>query len=155
MIMTKQKDSKPKKSYNVGNLYAQKYKTPEARKGLCTRYCEHLKNGFTKDCFPECDYLTVYDYIEKYPEDFDIVEIRIAERTQLLRWEQRLAKNADEGGGNATCSIFGVKNIARAINKTLWVDSIDHNFVDGEAKPIPVTFAIETVSARKPDADSE
>ena len=54
-----------------GNNNAMKFKTPEKRKALCKKWCEHLAAGLTRDSFPDCDPQTFRKYCRLFPEDFN------------------------------------------------------------------------------------
>lgn len=96
----------------IGNEYARKFKTPEQRTQLCADWCAHLRNGFTKESFPQCDPQTFKRYMKEFPDDFDVYAIAAAEREQKMRWEERIQKCADTGIGSASAIIFGLKNIS-------------------------------------------
>lgn len=55
---------------------------------------------------------TVYNWIEAYPEFFDAVKAGRAAGQAI--WEQRLANLALTAEGNATATIFAMKNLYRA-----------------------------------------
>lgn len=95
-----------------GNTYNMKFKTSEERKTLCNQWCEHLKQGFTRECFPYCDPQTFRRYVKDFPEDFDTQAIFSAEKFQIMEWEKKLHNIANTGTGNASAAIFGLKNIA-------------------------------------------
>ena len=71
-----------------GNNYAMKFETPEARKELCRRFCEHVEGGLSKECFPDCDPQTFNRYVKDFPEDFDTALIEQAFRKGQCFWEQ-------------------------------------------------------------------
>jgi len=71
-----------------GNDYNLKYKTSKERKKVCHEWCEHLKKGLSKKCFPNCDLKTIKFYMKKYPEDFPPDIICEAERLGMLFWEK-------------------------------------------------------------------
>jgi len=54
---------------------------------------------------------TIYDWAEKFPEFSDAK--RTAEGLAILFWERLNAKLAQTGQGNATATIFGLKNRSR------------------------------------------
>ena len=64
-----------------------------------------------------------------------------------MRWEARLAKIADEGGGNgsAVSVIFGLKNVA----PEEWRDRIEHTGKDGG----PIQSVTLTADLTRLDAD--
>lgn len=62
---------------------AKAFPTPESRKELCRKYCEYLKQGYSKQFFPECGKETMRQYRKAFPEDFDVEEIDKALRIGL------------------------------------------------------------------------
>lgn len=71
-----------------GNQRAAKYNTLEKRQELCKKWCAHMRMGYTKESFEECDPQTFRCYIKDFPGDFDIDEINAAERAGRLKWEK-------------------------------------------------------------------
>jgi len=69
------------------NNYNLKWKTPEERKAVCKRFCEHIEQGYTVDCFEDCDFKTIKRYINDYPEDFPSDMISAAKRKSRIYWE--------------------------------------------------------------------
>ncbi len=58
------------------------------RRALCLAYISHISNGLSDSCFPECSDDTIRRYIEHFPEDFPIEEIKAAKRLRQAMWEQ-------------------------------------------------------------------
>jgi hypothetical protein len=54
---------------------------------------------------------TIYDWTDKFPEFSDAK--RTAESLALLFWERQNIKLAQTGEGNATATVFGLKNRSR------------------------------------------
>lgn len=54
---------------------------------------------------------TIYDWAEKFPEFSDAK--MVAEGLALLFWERRNIELAQTGQGNATATVFGLKNRSR------------------------------------------
>lgn len=96
-----------------GSMNREKYKTDEEKIALFNAVCEHLRNGYDQERFPECDWETVERYCEKYPEIFDKDEISKARRTGHHLIEKMLmasASGASKMKGNPASLIFMVKN---------------------------------------------
>lgn len=70
-----------------GNDFNVKFKTPEERQKLGEDWCEHLRNGYSKESFPPCDPQTFKRYLKEFPEDFDTDMIEKAERKSRMYWE--------------------------------------------------------------------
>lgn len=95
-----------------GNNYALKWKTPEERKAACDRYCAHLAEGYSSDCFPEADLKTIKSYMERYPEDFPTEKVQEALRQSKYFWE-KVGNDGARGqieGFNAASWVFNMKN---------------------------------------------
>jgi len=85
---------------------------------------------------------TIYKWVDEHPEFSDALEA--AQAVAALWWENRLRDCAERGEGNATASIFGLKNRAAAD----WRDRqhLEHTGKDGGA--------IQTEDVTKRDADA-
>jgi len=72
------------------NKFAEKIKTAASKQSIIKKYCEHLKQGFSKHSFPELDFRTV----EKYARELKLTDIiKRAERESLLFWERKGIEN--------------------------------------------------------------
>lgn len=88
---------------------------------------------------------TITEWVSKYDQFSLAVRAHKAHRT--LRWEQRLGKIADEGGGNgsAVSVIFGLKNVA----PDEWRDRVEHTGANGG----PIQSVQLTADLTKLDAE--
>lgn len=86
---------------------------------------------------------TIYNWADQHPEFLDALETGKA--AAALWWENRLRTTAETGEGNATASIFGLKN--RAVEDWRDVTRQEHSGPDGGA------IKTEDVSARDILAD--
>ncbi len=98
-----------------------KYPTPEKRREMWNKFCDHIAAGYSIKSFPECDYDTAYSYAKRFPEDCPMEEFNEAQRKSLLYWETMGAEGASGKipGFNATSWIFNMKNRAG------WVDKLE------------------------------
>lgn len=65
----------------AGEMRAEKWKTPEARKTACAELCDYLARGFPLSFYPVMTEETLWRYMEKYPEDFPVEALECAWRT--------------------------------------------------------------------------
>lgn len=98
-----------------------KYPTPETRREMWKKFCDHISAGYSIKSFPECDYDTAYSYAKRFPEDCPMEDFNEAQRKSLLYWETMGAEGASGKipGFNATSWIFNMKNRAG------WVDKLE------------------------------
>lgn len=91
-----------------------KWKTVGARKAACDRFCDHIRQGFSMDCFPEASARTIRHYAKAYPEDFPAEKLEAAAREGLLVWEQLGLQGAkgEIAKFSATAWMFNMKNRA-------------------------------------------
>ena len=78
----------------------------------CDQAVEHLAEGFSLTSFAgEIGHSrdSIYRWMDEHEEFSDAVKKGRAKGQ--AKWEQRLAKLATEGGGNATAIIFAMKNL--------------------------------------------
>ncbi len=127
-----------------GNTYNRKFKTPAQRKKLCTAWCEHISQGYSKESFSLCDPQTFRWYKEKFPKDFDTKKIAQAESDNRMFWE----KAGIDGlwGGkkfNPTVWIFNIKN--RFPQE--WRDS--HDVTSGGEKINTLNDLLTSIDKRK------
>ncbi len=90
------------------------WKTSRARKAACARFCDHIRQGFSMDCFPEASARTIRHYAKAYPEDFPAEKLEAAAREGLLVWEQLGLQGAkgEIAKFSATAWMFNMKNRA-------------------------------------------
>jgi hypothetical protein len=74
-------------SAQIGNLSAEKYRTPEERKDIFELLCEHVAQGFNLDCFVPMSFETIKRYLEVYPDEFESDKLAESERKGKLHWE--------------------------------------------------------------------
>lgn len=98
----------------LGNDYNKKYKTSEERKALCDKFCEHIRQGFTKQSFTECDHETFDTYREKYPDDFDSKKIKDAYADNRKKFE--------------TIGMQGMTGQIKDFNPTTWIFWMKNRF---------------------------
>lgn len=89
------------------SFYPKQYPTSEARRELCRVYCEYLKQGYSKQFFPECATETMRRYIKEFPEDFDEDEMDKALRIGLNFIER--------------CGMAGMLGKIEKFNPTTWI----------------------------------
>jgi transposase len=80
---------------------------------FCEMLAEHFAEGYSYESFAGVVGVaraTLYLWEEQHPEFLDAKKEH--EAKVMHRWEERLAKLADSGVGNATAIIFGLKNRA-------------------------------------------
>ncbi len=70
-----------------GNDNAAKAKTPEEMKFLFEKFCNHLRQGFSKDSFPDCDYRTIETMIAENPSVLQADMMKQAKRHGRMFWE--------------------------------------------------------------------
>lgn len=82
-------------------------------KKFCDMLAAHFDDGYSYESFAGVVGVarsTLYEWEEQYPEFSDTKKAN--EAKVMRKWEERLARLADEGIGNATAIIFGLKNRA-------------------------------------------
>lgn len=74
---------------------------------------------------------TIQNWTKEHPEF--LVAVERGKAAAASWWEDRIIDIAQNGGGNATCAIFGVKNMA----PDDWKDKqeVDHRSGDGSMSP--------------------
>ena len=72
------------------NNYNEIAKTPKERKVIFEAYITHIKDWFSKECFPLCSHQTIHRYTTIYPNEFNIKKIEQAEREWMMFWEKML-----------------------------------------------------------------
>lgn len=77
-----------------------KYKTSKDRKIVFEKILEHVRSGYSPDCFPGIGIKTIWLYIEKFPDDFPAGELMAAGREGLYGW-QRIGRSQALGRGDA------------------------------------------------------
>jgi len=87
--------------------------TLEELKIMLPKYAAHLSEGYSKMCFPDCDFRTIDSALEKYPVELlsEKREIEKAIRNGRMGWEE-IGKTIANGRiqGNAVSWIFNMKN---------------------------------------------
>ncbi len=82
-------------------------------KSMIKNYAEHLSLGYSKICFPDCDYRTIDSAFEKYALELQTEkrEVEKAIRKGRMGWEE-IGKTIANGKiqGNAVSWIFNMKN---------------------------------------------
>lgn len=87
--------------------------THDEMKAIIMKYCVHLAEGYSKESFIDCDYVTIESHLDKYPSVFDTEKrlITAAIRKGRFWWEERGKKGLMVGKRfNATVWIFNMKN---------------------------------------------
>lgn len=127
-----------------GNDYNLKWKTPVERQEAFAAVCEHLAQGYSKECFPLADWDTIESYCEKFPEDFPTEKLKEAMRAHRLLWEGIGIDGARGKINNFSASswIFNMKNRFRAD----WADR--QLFGSDPENPLPQGFDISFVNAQ-------
>jgi len=74
-----------------GNKNGEKYKTGKERRELCIAFMKHVENGYTDDCFPECDIKTIKRMVSTYPIEFPSDQIARSRRIGYLQ-DQKLLR---------------------------------------------------------------
>lgn len=130
-----------------GNNYNLKYKTPEERKEICRQLCEHLREGFSFNCFPPLSHNAIRRYIEAYPDDMNSSDIDQAYREGIHGYE-KIGNDAIKG------LIPGFQNGAYNLimrNKAGWIDKSDQN----EIPVVPEIKITLTQPEKEKDADTD
>ncbi len=70
-----------------GNNNAAIAKTDEQLISLFNKFCEHLKRGFSKESFPDCDHRTIEKYIKEFPAILPTEKYNEAMRHGRHFWE--------------------------------------------------------------------
>ncbi len=89
----------------------------------CGMLITHMAQGLTKESFAGeigVTRRTLYYWRDAYPEFAEAMEIGAVKT--LLFYERLLASSAEGKAGNVGAIIFGLKNRAAAVEKSLWVD---------------------------------
>lgn len=99
---------------------------------FCDAIIDFMADGYSVTAFAgsiRVSRSTVYKWAEDHPEFSDALET--AQAAAALWWEDKLRDCAEKGEGNATASIFGLKNRAAAD----WRDkqSYEHSGPNGGA----------------------
>lgn len=89
-----------------------RFDTPEERRIVHEKYCEHLSQGFSKESFPFAGRGTMADYISRFPEDFPDEEIQLALACSQYEWEKMgmLMAKGEVQNASAASWIFNMKN---------------------------------------------
>lgn len=95
-----------------GNQYGTMFKTKAEREKLCDAWCDHLRSGLSKACFPLCNAKTVARVMNDHPEAFPTEKVESAEAAYRVFWE---GKGVDGmlgkiPGFSAATWIFNMKN---------------------------------------------
>jgi len=112
------------------NNYNTKWKTAKERQDACKRFCDHLKQGLSFDCWAEADFDTIKRYIKDFPEDFHPDLINLAKREAKTFWE-KVGIDGTIGkikGFNAKSWEFNLKN------RYGWRDKYDADITSGGEK---------------------
>lgn len=142
----KDKNSVPKKSQPItyspkarakkGNTDKVKFPNPEDRQKCHDEYCEHLKQGFSKQSFEGASPKTMTKYIKQFPEDFPIEEIEAALRVGRYEWEKigmDQAKGINGGNGSTWFRIMQ--------NQYDYRDRLDLTSKDNELGTAPIDMS--------------
>lgn len=116
----------------------------------CDEAIDFLAQGFSVTAFAgsiSVSRSTVYKWAEEHPEFSDA--LKTGQAKSALWWEMTHRQVATTGEGNASATIFGLKN--RAADD--WRDKRDHDHTssDGTMRP----QVIEIVAAKNPDTATE
>ncbi len=65
------------------------------RRELFAKLCQHIKAGYSIDCFSELDNVTILRYLKEFPEEFVQSELDCALRDGKLGWETIGRRQAD------------------------------------------------------------
>jgi hypothetical protein len=106
------KKQKKRRSYNLKNNFAEKFKTKHQRKKLLKEYIDHICKGFSDKSFSLCDMDTFLLYCAKYPNEFPTDIIEKARRERMFFWE-RIGIEGTTGkiqGYNSRSWEFNMKN---------------------------------------------
>ena len=126
----------------------QKYDTPEKRQALYSAYCQHKREGFSDESFPQCDSETIKMLQEQCPEDFPQDEIRKAKREGRFEWEKigksgatgqpKFIKGEDGKPGKAFYQRFNAQAYALMMSNLFsWTSKSD---VTSDGEPITIMF---------------
>lgn len=119
----KSKTKKPLKADDrrIGNKFAEKFKTPEARQKAFKAFCKHLGNGYSAKSFHDpCVENTILQMINDYPDEFEKELLSMAKAKSCFVWEQ-MGKAGTLGklkGFNASSWIWTTKNKLNWKDKT-------------------------------------
>ncbi len=105
---------KKRRSYNVGNKFAEKFKSSPEREKLLKKYLQHTRYGYSDKSFALCDMDTFQSYCDKYPNDFPSDMIEQARRERLLFWEK--------------LGIEGTKGKIHSFNSRSWEFNMKNRF---------------------------
>ena len=134
--------------YSV-NLMAKKSGRPSRYKeAYCNEVVSFMAQGYSLTAFAGeigVARSTINEWMEHHPDFSEAVKVAKAKCARW--WEDRNRKNAEEGGGNATAAIFGLKNMA----PDDWREKTEHELTGKDGGPIK---SEATLDASKLDNDT-
>ena len=74
-----------KKSWEKGTLSLREDKT--ARVKMFEKLCQHVRSGYSLDCFSALSIVKVRELMKDFPEDFDENKLEMAMRDAKMFWE--------------------------------------------------------------------
>ena len=107
---------------------------------FCDQAVTFMSEGYSTKAFAGSigvSLSTVYKWMEEHDEFSEA--IKAAQAAAALWWEDSLRNNARTGEGNASASIFGVKNRSQEE----WKDKQEHDMTssDGSMRPTHITLS--------------
>jgi len=81
---------------------------------------------------------TINEWMAHFPEFSEATKVAKAKCARW--WEDRNRKNAEEGGGNATAAIFGLKNMA----PDDWREKSEHEVTGKDGGPLKTETRVDT-----------
>lgn len=86
--LRKRNKKQPKAGAPVGNKNAEKFSTPAERQNAYQLYCIHLAAGYMGTSFYDpCVEETVQNLMKRYPDEFNVEQLRIARAKGRMFWE--------------------------------------------------------------------
>lgn len=107
---------------NDGNQYGLAIKDPAIRQDAFKDFCDHLSEGKALKSWyydkngHRCIWATMLSYLDKYPDEFDLVKKHIAEAKGYQKWESVVADSAV--GENQKANTASLQMVMR--NKYGW-----------------------------------
>lgn len=108
-----------------GNNNASKAKTDADIRFLFEKFCNHLRQGFSKDSFPDCDYRTIETMIAENPAILQSDLYKKAKREGQMFWES-IGINGTIGMKEAI--VNGKKVALKNFNALSWKFNMQNRF---------------------------
>lgn len=135
------KGKKPAYQETISALEGKK----EVREKVFKRLLEHVRAGYSLNCFSELSYTSIQTYLKTYPEEFVREELDAALRDAQLLWED-IGKRQSSGQclGNSRSWYYNMSN------RYGWREKVDVK-ADVQAQ---VSVAVVSYQTKKPSQDT-